>query len=199
MDIWKAAGPQIDFLSPDFIAWNTKYAQPGNPLFIPEARLGAENGAQAFYSIGQFNAIGFSPFSIESSENPGSNGLSKSYRILAQLTPLILEKQAENATAGVYVDRENTTQTVTVGEYILTVSHDYTLGWAPQAKEPGPWPIAGGIIIRTGPGEFYVAGEGLVLTAVSTKKDAPVAGFASIYEEEFADGVWKAGRLMNGD
>ena len=40
-DIWRAGGPQIDFLAPDiyfnFKEWSDKYVQSGNPLFVPEA------------------------------------------------------------------------------------------------------------------------------------------------------------------
>ena len=72
MDVWRAAAPQIDFLSPDiyfpnFIEWTRKYEQSGNPLFIPEVQLGPLNAVQALYVFGQHDAIGFSPFSIESS------------------------------------------------------------------------------------------------------------------------------------
>ena len=42
MDVWRAGGPQIDFMSPDiysatdFMGFCEKYTQSGNPLFIPE-------------------------------------------------------------------------------------------------------------------------------------------------------------------
>ena len=47
IDIWRAAAPAIDFLSPDiyfpnFSEWCQKYHRPGNPLFIPEAVLGPD-------------------------------------------------------------------------------------------------------------------------------------------------------------
>lgn len=71
MDIWRAAAPHIDFLAPDiyfhnFVEWLEKFDRSGNPVFIPEVGNGAENPANAFYAIGQHNAMGFSPFAIES-------------------------------------------------------------------------------------------------------------------------------------
>ena len=71
MDVWRAGAPKIDFLSPDiyfsnFAEWCRKYHRSGNPLFIPEIAPSPLNSVQAFYAIGQHDAIGFSPFSIES-------------------------------------------------------------------------------------------------------------------------------------
>ena len=42
-DAWKAGAPSLDLLAPDiyypdFVTWCDRYARPGNPLFIPEAR-----------------------------------------------------------------------------------------------------------------------------------------------------------------
>jgi len=70
-DLWKVGAPAIDFRSPDMggtadirdtVNW---YHTPGNPLFIPEAfhRMGAQN---VFYAVGQHDAMGFSPFGIDS-------------------------------------------------------------------------------------------------------------------------------------
>ena len=60
-DIWRAAAPSIDMLSPDiyfpnFAEWVDRYAVPGNPLFIPEASLGARSATNALYAIGAKNA-----------------------------------------------------------------------------------------------------------------------------------------------
>ena len=115
-----------------------KYHFKNNPLFVPEVRLGPENGAQALFTIGSFNALGFSPFSIESTADPAESSLTKAYDLLTQLSPVILKQQIDNKTYGVLVDKEKPQQEVVLENYILTVAHDYTLGWSPQAKEPGP-------------------------------------------------------------
>lgn len=63
LDIWRAGAPQLDFLAPDiyfnFKEWAASYDRSGNPLFIPEARGGAEGAANAFYAFGRHRAIGF--------------------------------------------------------------------------------------------------------------------------------------------
>jgi beta-galactosidase GanA len=99
IDIWKAGGPQIDFLSPDiyfeFKKWSARYDRPENPLFIPEAAGDAQSAANVFYAIGNHRAIGFSPFAIDSMDpsTAGGRELSRSYGVLSQLAPLILENQ----------------------------------------------------------------------------------------------------------
>ncbi|HEU5403731.1 MAG TPA: hypothetical protein VFU86_20415, partial [Terriglobales bacterium] len=68
IDVWRASGSAIDLYSPDiymrnFEDWCNWYHQAGNPLFIPETGGG---GANVFYAIGKDNAMGFSPFGIDS-------------------------------------------------------------------------------------------------------------------------------------
>jgi hypothetical protein len=105
MDIWRASGPQLDFVAPDiyfeFKKWSAKYDRPGNPLFIPEAAGGAQGAANVFYAIGHHNAFGFSPFAIDAGED---KELARSYDLLSQLAPLILENQPKSRVAAVLLE-----------------------------------------------------------------------------------------------
>ena len=70
LDVWRAGGPDIDINAPDiylpnFTEWVSLFHQNGNPLFVPESRGDATGVANAFYAIGQHDAIGYSPFGIE--------------------------------------------------------------------------------------------------------------------------------------
>ena len=109
MDIWLAGALQIDMLTPDiyqlnFEAWCQKYTQRGNPLFIPEMRRDEDGARNVFYAIGQHDAIGTSPYAVNSIENPAQTPLSKSYAVLQQLAPIILEHQGSGATVGFLLD-----------------------------------------------------------------------------------------------
>jgi beta-galactosidase GanA len=203
LDIWRAASPSIDFFSPDiyqanFQQWCQKYQRIGNPVFIPEIAKGEQNAAQVFYVFGQHDAMGFSPFSIETTDNPDKELLAKSYNLLSQLSPLILEKQGKGDTYGSSVDKDNPTQNIKAGNYLLHVSHEYTLGLSPKAKEE-TWPLSGCIIITTGPDEFIVAGTGVAVTFEPNSSGDPIAGIVSIDEGSFVNGKWVAGRRLNGD
>ena len=203
MDIWKAAAPEIDFLSPDFYNprfryWNDLYTRKNNPLFIPEIRFEPSVGARALYAVGHYHALGFSPFSIESTDKPGEENIGKSYAVLEQLSPLILENAGSENMKGVWLDKNNTTDTLHVGGYTLVVKHDHTLGWSSGAEEE-VWPESGALCIETATGEFTVAGTGVVITFFSDDKRNPKAGIARIEEGRYENGEWKPGRRMNGD
>ena len=85
-----------------------------------------------------------------------------------------------------------------MGNYKLTVSHEYTLGWSPESKKPG-WPESGGLIIQTASDEFIIAGTGIVVTFSSTAPANPSVGILRADEGKYFNGQWKAGRRMNGD
>lgn len=200
IDIWKAAAPAIDFLSPDFYNpdfkyWNDLYTRNDNPLFIPEHKFDATVAAKAFYAIGHYHALGFSPFSIESTNKPSDEPISKTYEVITQLIPLISSHQ--NAMNGSWLNKNFPTDTLTFGDYNFIVKHDYTLGWSPQAKE-NEWPQTGGLIIQTSPDEFIVAGTGIVITFPPIK-DGNKVGILNIEEGNFINNQWRPKRTLNGD
>ena len=203
MDVWQAAAPAIDILSPDFYNPRFKwycdlYTRRNNPLFIPEIGRDASNAAKVFYAIGHYHGFGFSPFSIESVTQPTEEPVGKSYEVIAQLAPEIAKHTGSNSMDGVLLDSTNQEQELIFGDYKLTAKHDYTLGWSPGAKQPN-WPHSGAIIIEEGPGEFIVAGTGIVITFQLTNNATQSAGILQADEGIYKNGQWIPGRRMNGD
>jgi hypothetical protein len=202
MDIWKAAGNDIDFLSPDFYnpsfqKWNDLFTRQGDPLFIPEHRFDATAPFKGLYAIGHYEAIGFSPFSIESVADGKKEPLAKIYDLVKQLTPVIEQYKGLGKIDGVLLDKENATQIIKLGNYEFTFKHDYTLNWSDGAKET-VWPTSGAIIIEIGPDEFYIAGSGIVVTFIPLKK-AVNAGILKVDQGRFDNDVWRTIRHFNGD
>jgi beta-galactosidase GanA len=211
MDIWKAAAPAIDFLTPDFYNpdfkhWCDLYTRAGDPLFIPEHRfekarpddpVGQGIDAKAFFAFGNYNCLAFSPFSIESTNEPEQEPIGKTYNILNQLAPLITKYQSAGAVKGFLIEKDSIQKDVAIGDYLFTVHHEYKMGWSPGSKE-SVWPLAGGLIIAAAPDEFYIAGTGFVMT-FTPKANNKKAGFISVDEGRFENGIWKPGRRMNGD
>lgn len=202
MDIWKAAAPTIDmyapdFYNPDFRHWCDLYARAGNPLFIPEIRFEPGVDAKAFFAFGNYNCLSFSPFSIESTVTSEKEPIGKAYNLLQQLAPLITRYRAENAVRGFLLSKDSSAKEVRLGNYVITVKHEFTLGWSAGAKD-NTWPLTGGMIIQVAPDEFYVAGTGIVLTfkSILTGKKA---GLLAVDEGSFKNSVWVPGRRMNGD
>jgi len=200
INVWRAAAPAIDFIAPDiyfrnFSEWCAKYDRSGNPLFIPEAQ-NSQSLANAFFAVAQHNAMGYSPFSIESLDTDRTLHVAGAYDVLRQLAPLILEHQGKGDMAGVLLDDESQKTQLQIGDFVFNVAHEYSWRYAIRSqKDP---PRFGGLIIMLSRDEFIIAGTGLIVTFAPRSGDA-IAGIASLDEGVFTDGKWVPGRRMNGD
>ncbi len=201
MDVWRAAAPHIDFLAPDiyfrdFAGWLGKYDRPGNAVFVPEVDR-RQSVTNAFYAIGRHDAMGYSPFSIESENDPERSRIRKGYEILQQLTPLILDHQGRGTMSGFLLDSAAQTAEIRLGGYTFTVRHEST--WPYAARVEGETPRFGGMILMIATDEFFIAGSGVVVTFQPSSDDGAIAGILSIDEGAFVNGDWVAGRRLNGD
>lgn len=204
MDIWKAGGPSIDFLSPDFYFpdlkhWCDLYTRQGNPLFIPEHRFDNTIAAKAAFTIGHYESIGFSPFSVESSANPENEPLGKMYKVIGQMTPLITAHQGQHKIEGVLLDKQNQESVFQLGNYEFKVRHSYTLGYETDSKND-TWNMAGAIFVQTDDDKFYFAGSGIVVTFRNLSNPSLNVGILKVDEGRFENGKeWKVIRHLNGD
>jgi len=205
-EIWKAAAPSIDFLAPDiyfpsFLEWARKYRLPGNPLFIPEAnRAGREEGpADALFAIGALDAIGFSPFSIDSIPVEGQP-LTRAYAMLRELSPLILANQGRGLMTGFRPPAafdgslDESPIAASLGDYRFTIS--FVDPWTPKDRQHVA--AHGGLVIQLGRDEYLFAGQGITVT-FAPASGVGHAGIGSIWEGHYAGAEWKPGRLLNGD
>lgn len=208
IDVWKAGAPSLDFLAPDIYFPNftqivDRYKRPDNPLFIPEAH-NADNPivpANAFYAIGEHDALGFGPFSIDSiDEAPGA--LKDAYAVLDQLRPMILDAQGTGRMAG-FKPRQRYDETVDYEPQVRDIGgYRFTIAYA-DIQRPTMTPDTagyGGLIIQTGEDEYLVAGQGITVTFKPIGDGPGLAGIDRAHEGVFdAAGNWKPGRLLNGD
>jgi beta-galactosidase GanA len=206
LDIWRAGAPQIDFLSPDiyfpnFAEWCRKYQKSGNPLFIPEVVANSLSGVNALYAFGQHDAIGFSPFSIESVEGQTRSLLADSYEILMQLSPLLLEHQGKNRMVGLLPEsaEQRVPQKVQLGGYTLNVTYERPAPQTPAQGAETSVPLSGGLAIALAPDEFIFAGTGLVITFEANTRGEPFVGILSAQEGKYVNKQWIPGRWLNGD
>ncbi|MDE1146456.1 MAG: DUF5597 domain-containing protein [Azospirillaceae bacterium] len=210
IDVWKAGAPSLDLISPDIYFPNFsdlagRYRRADNPLFIPEANnvtTAAEVPANGFYAIGNLDAFGYSPFSIENADGKYQAALTEAYGVLRQLTPAILKAQGLDRMAG-FKPRVLEDGTVleapvsrTIGDYRFTVA--FIDPWLPKADQDVS--AHGGMIIQTGPEEYLIAGRGLVVTFAGAGEGPALAGIDRAEEGDFnAQGQWVGGRVLNGD
>jgi beta-galactosidase GanA len=212
-DIWHAAAPAIDMLSPDlyfpnFVEWANKYARPGNPLFIPETGRvsAAEMAANGFTAFGQLNAMGFSVYAPEFLSDPEQKVLGQAYDVLRQVSPLVLAAQGTGRMIGVRPPTQFdgtadlSAQKFTFGNTTFDIHFKnpppISIGQQEEVEMPGSH---GGLIIQTGPDEFIVAGTGMIVTFGTSGIADAIAGIESVREGEFVKGAWVPGRWLNGD
>jgi beta-galactosidase GanA len=220
IDVWRAGAPALDFLAPDiyfqnFSQWAQLYTRSGNPLFIPEAMRSPEAAVNALYAFGALDAIGFSPFAIESNTEPAAGFLAASFDLVRQLTPLLAERQGRGLTAGFLQESAETLQPqqVLLGHWIFRVSFERAA--PPQLADglavvvgadnsalaaggrAGPAP-AGGLVIALGDDEFLFAGIGLTITFAPVE-GGQQAGLLSVEEGRYVGGQWQHIRWLNGD
>ena len=212
-DIWRAAAPDIELLSPDlyfpnFVEWASQYARPDNALFIPETGRvnAAEMSANALYAYGQLNAMGFSVYAPEFLKPEEQQTLGDAYAVIGQLTPLIIENQGTGKMVGIRAPAsfdgsvDLTQQQFTLGNYTFNVHFrepaPISIGANAEPEIPG---AHGGLVIQLDQNDFLVAGTGMIVTFSTHGIDDPIAGIGSIWEGSLVNGVWTPGREMNGD
>jgi beta-galactosidase GanA len=210
IDVWRAGAPAVDFIAPDiyfpnFIDWTRRYVRSGNPLFIPEALRSSEAAVNSLYAFAEHDAIGFSPFAIESIPEPAAGLLAASNDLVAQLTPLIIEHQGRGTMAGLLQEHPDSRapQQLRLNGYVLNAS--FERGSPPSLADgtPGTPPgatasPAGGLVIATGTDEFLFAGIGVTVT-FATAETGWQAGILNVEEGRFIDRQWQNVRWLNGD
>ena len=208
LDVWRAGAPTLDFLSPDiyfpnFVEIVGRYARPDNPLFIPEANRARlpEAGANAFFAIGEHDALGFSPFAIDALEQPEKSRLAFAYGVLSELAPTLLAARGLGRTRGFRppVSHEGAlneaAQSITLGDFTFNVS--FIDRWTPRSEQQVE--SHGGLLVQLGPEEYLAAGSGFSLEVTPKVAGAPSVGIESVWEGRFVAGRWVPGRLLNGD
>ena len=200
LEIWRIGAPDIDFESPDVYLPNFKeiaemyYHPDWNPLFIPESFMDIDGAANAFYAVGECNAIGYSPFGIDRNQKkPSTNILAKSYDILNQLMTAITSAQSRGEIRGISLSRSDSIKQFELGGYELTAI--LRTNWEGEFQTDKGF----GIVINTGKDNFIIAGADISISFIPGGKGSEMAGLASVWEGRYVDGNWTPGRLLNGD
>jgi hypothetical protein len=196
MDMWLAGAPHLDMLSPDpyggkFQEWCELYARRGNPLFIPEMSGGADGARNPFLALGQYEALGTSPFAVDTIEDPATSSLAASYAVLRQLAPVILAQQGKGRLTGFRLDKEHPSVTRELGGYELEISLDRM--FHTQAE------TGYGLIAAVGADEFIGAGNGFRVSFKPKTPGPAQAAITAVDEGIYREGKWIPGRRLNGD
>jgi hypothetical protein len=214
MDVWRAGAPKIDMFgadiySTDFVGFCTKYAQSGNPLFIPETRYNME--AKAIYAFGRFDALGLSLMGVERSPTPEPEML-RGFELISQLAPLISKHQGDGTMTAVWLNQNDPPQKIQLGNYTLEVARlgarflaapantpSAATAPAPAPARNNPPPASAAIFIATGPNEFYAAGSDVSVSFTPNTPGPELAGIGTVEEGTFVNGRWVPSRQLAGD
>ncbi len=187
MDIYKAAAPSIDIISPDIYLPNYKeiysmyYRKADNPLLIPESSL---DPARAFYAFAEYDAICFSPFGIE--DAAGDILFSSSYAVLNELQPVIAQFQGTGRMRGIHLNSDHQDEVMNINGYEITL------------KIQDPALPAFGLIIHMSEQEFLVSGMNFKAT-FQQHSGNQISYIGKVTEGRFEDGKWIETRWLNGD
>jgi beta-galactosidase GanA len=205
---WREGAPSVDFVAPDIYFPNFAgivdgYVEAGvRPLFIPEANRPPDPAlvANALRSIGERDAIGFSPLAIEDAGAEQAARIGGLYAMLESIAPLVLAAQAEGRIAGfgnpvAFDGTEDLSPLIAeLGGARFTVTT--TDPWTPrEAQDPAGH---GGLLIWLGGEDYLFAGQGVTLT-VAPADDIGKLGFDRVEEGRYEAGEWRHGRRLNGD
>ena len=215
IDVWRAAAPTLDFISPDiyfpnFTEWTDRYVRGGNPLFVPEALRSPEAAVNNLYAFGACSGFGFAPFGIESIREPAAGLLRASNDLIRQLTLLITAHQGRGTMTALLppAAEQRTPHDVVFGGLTLSASYEHLE--PPELadgviNEAGDQPAnqvlfpAGAIVIQLGPDEFLFGGIGVTITFAALTPGDPQIGILNCAEGRCEAGEWRPIRWLNGD
>jgi hypothetical protein len=205
LDVWRASAPSLDFIAPDIYIPEVTYTieqyhRVGNPIFVPEIKPGINSANQAFWIIGEHNAIGVSPFGIDDS-NPEEDPITKTYAALTQVKDLVLQHQGDGTMKGILIDTINRKQEFDLAGYHVKAqlgsgSFAELAGFNVGEKKAGS---AGGILISTGKDEFIAIGKDFTLTFTPLQQTGKIIDVEYFDEGTFKNGKWVTTRRLNGD
>lgn len=225
VDIWKAAGPSIDILAPDFYSDDMSlfrsivatYARADNPLFFPESRFGVDFGRYFFYALGH-GAIGFAPFGIDRQSPSGAQppaqanaggpaarpvNPAENFEVFNSIGHQIAQLNLEGKLQTAVEDKGAARQSIHFPSADAVVSFGF-----PQSDgtfPPGTPTLQGrAVLAQLGPLEFLVTGFdasiSFTLSAAELQKQ-PNQQIEILRAEEgqYVNGAWQSSRILNGD
>ena len=207
--MWKAGAPSLDFLAPDIYFPNfsqlaARYERADNLLFVPEANnaTNPQGPANAFFSFGELDSLGFSPFSIESLGDAPNVAVAvlRSLRAIDAADPRGPRPRAHGGLPSRCIMEDGTVidtpAKTTMAGFEFTVT--FIDPWTPRDQQT----IAnhGGLLIHAGGEDFWFAGQGITVTFKGAGDGPPLVGIDIAEEGVFdAQGKWQPGRRLNGD
>ncbi len=214
LDVWKIAAPSIDVLAPDIYVRDymtyrrvcESYRRPDNPLLIPESGAPLPYARYMYYALGEFDAIGFAPFGIDSYGDNGqvkdsAKPLQDNYRLLGPMLPAIAGLQGTGKLRAAVEEEMVTSHLMHFDQFDVLAQfgdgrHGYGGEFATGTKDGS----GRALVAQLAPDEFLLAGfDTRVQFRPVAANPRQRAQFVTVEEGTFEGGQWKAARQLNGD
>jgi hypothetical protein len=210
--------PAIDAIGPDnyqesrqhFREALAAYRRPDNAMFIPETNFEDPAAQRLFEAVGEFGAIGFSPFGLDATgwtdTAPATVAdLAESYRLLGPMVGELSEWQAAGKLHSVVQDYRMDFELLHLDQYDVLVQFSRP-NWG---FDPGDPKVTNGrvLIAELGPAEFVVTGFN-ARVSFRARRGLPAPGqrrpgdggrFFLVEDGSYTGGHWAPKRLLNGD
>jgi len=210
INLWKATAPDIDLIGPDIYHQSpiiyrmilSRYARPDNPLLVVETGRGPTFARFCFYALGDFSAIGFSPFGMDAGPGDelgaGFTDMAANFRILGAALPAIADLQAAGKLQAA-VEEESIP-----GHMLYFDGYDILVRFRPPNRFTGqpvtPVPAGRVLVGQLGPDEFLIAGFDAALDFKPAMGSAYTgAQFLLVEEGRYENGGWTQTNLRVGD
>lgn len=217
LEVWKYRAPAIDIFAPDIYIkefadiCDEMTRRYDNPLYIPECATHSYAGPRAVYCVGHYHAMCYAPFGFEDMGEEFSDVQAYLFgvdtedpalkvpqnveeygwynRTMQSMMPLLTSRYGTDGLQAVCSERkeEDTMLFGTFGFRVLTDT--------PMIRRKDSVCL----IVRESEDTFYILANACMVAFFSQDDEKPYAEIFSYEEGEFRDGVWKAGRRLNGD
>lgn len=229
LDIWKAAAPSLDMLTPDiylddapsYTATLDLYARADNPLFVSETGTRPVFAQYFFETFGR-GGIGFAPFGLDyTGYGNYPLGVKKvtdetiapfatNYALVSDAVSEWAQLAFETDIWGVAQQDDYRERELDLGPWRARVRFDeWQFGYqewmgdaaAEQAKDPSDTPNSGLLVARIDADTFLVTGQNARIEFFAGEVTQPDrnAMFLTVEEVKFQDGHWVFQRMWNGD
>ena len=210
-EVWRFCAPSIDIYAPDvylpdFTGICDEYTRRGEALFIPECATHCYAAARNILCVGRYHAACYSPFGFENMGKP----LNAQQMALfgADATDPALKTPQETAMYGTINHLLNSmmdmlterygTNSLCAGTGEFEKSTGFNMGQvtilANYLKPQGAC-----LVLRKGKNEFYILAYETRLELISADLEKPGLDLTLLEEGRFENGIWQAGRRLNGD
>lgn len=198
-DIWQRSAPTIDLRAPDYYFGEPEtvfggFLAASDGLFIPEMRRDEVGVGHIFQAVGQYRALGTSPFGYDSADEVELLPLADAYGILREVETALTDADGASRPAlGFALTAERPTFRGRLGDHLIEIARYAGIGIDPRSES------SYGMVVQTAPDEFVAAGRGFRVTVGPASGDerSGIAAAAEIERRDLPDLPARA--RLNGD